>query len=151
MPYKIDWIEAPWLLKLKWWGLVSLSEYRAMVDHQIRYMDAANGRQYWIIDLRESGDSAGSRLEPEIMKEVVKGAALTHPHCGQVAMVHSTVFVRFLTATIVQQPAFAKMDGGVPLRLFETIEAAEQFCRNVAAIDTNRATSCVLPEGSNPP
>jgi hypothetical protein len=61
-------------------------------------------------------------------------------------MVHNTVFTRFLTAMIVQNPEFANTGRGVPIRLFETIEAAEQFCREVAAIDTNRATSCTLPE-----
>jgi hypothetical protein len=151
MTYKIEWIEAPWLLRLKWWGTVTLPEYQAMVDHELRYMDAADGRLYWITDLRESGLGSVGQLDPAIMKEVIRTPILTHPNCGQVAMVHNTLVVRFLTATMVQNPEFAKIDRGVPLRLFETIEAAEQFCREVAAIDTNRATSCTLPEESNKP
>lgn len=151
MPYKIEWIEGPWLLQLKWWGTALLSEYMAMVDHEMRYMDAANGRLYWICDLRGVGGGPGTRLDPEVMKEMMKPTTLAHPHCGQVALVHDTAFIRFLTATIVQQPTLIKMAGGVPLRLFETLEAADQFCRGVAALDTNRATTCTLSEGFDSP
>jgi hypothetical protein len=68
MQYKIEWIEAPWLLRLKWWGVASLPDYRAMVNHEMRYMDSANGRLYWITDLRESGSSSAGQFDPQIMK-----------------------------------------------------------------------------------
>ena len=141
MDYSIKWRQEPWLLDLIMSGDPTSDEYAAMIRDQVRYLDGANGRLYWIVDLRDSGPEHGRPLDPGVMAQMMSSPTITHRNGGQIGLVCGSVFMRFVTTMITQSPSHKRSDG-VPLRMFNTPEDAEAFCREVAGVDGKLATSC---------
>jgi hypothetical protein len=143
MEYSINWREEPWLLYVSITGVATADDYAALIHQQLRYLDGANGRLYWILDLRETGVEHGQPLNPAVMAQLMTLPSITHHNGGQFAMVCESEFMRFITSMIVQSPNNQRREG-VPLRIFSTVEEAESFCREVGNVDGNRASTCTL-------
>jgi len=141
MEYSIRWREEPWLLELTLIGDPTPDEYAAMVAEQMRYLDGANGRLYWLTDLRNVGPEHGHPIDPGVMAQLTHAPTITHVNGGQNALVCRSVFMRFLLALVAQSPK-NQSPGGVPIRMFNTLEEAEVFCREVGEVDNKRATAC---------
>jgi len=143
MKYSINWREEPWLLYVKITGAAALDDYTALVNEQMRYLNGANGRLYWILDVRETGVERGQPLNPAVMAQLMTQPSVTHANGGQFALVCESALMRFLVSMISQSPGNQRREG-VPLRIFNAVEEAESFCREVGSIDHGRASACVL-------
>ena len=140
MGYTIEWREAPWLLMLTTRGSMNVEQYRGQIHDMQRYLDGADGHLYWVFDL-DLGSVDATGLNAELMQEMIGAPLLSHPNCGQIAIVGDKL-VRFVIQIIAQAPAMKNLPGGVPMRVFGSLEEAEQFCREVATVDQRRATKC---------
>ena len=145
MPYLIDWHEKPWLAHLTLLDDSTATEFSTMIDIMNELMDNADGRVYWLIDLRESGPEKGRPILPGVLEQLTHFKLLANANCGQIAIVSTTNFLRFLVSMIVQS-SVNQQPGGVPVRPFQALEPALAFLHEIAAIDERLARTSTLTD-----
>lgn len=136
MQHTVQWIEEPWLLLLISVGEFTLETRAAYDTIVLRYLDAANGNIYWVSDLRKTS----IQLSPELLTAMLKSPVTAHPNCGLFAFIGKSAMLKFLTTAIVQRSE-ATQNSGSLLYIFDTLQEAEVYCRQVAAVDKRRATA----------
>jgi hypothetical protein len=148
MRYEISWLEAPWLVKIHLEGPMSLPEYEALIAEELRILDSADGNVYWVCDLRELQGGQGG-LNAQMWGAMLKNPTLKHPRCRVFSIVGSTAMIKLVMASVSQSPQ-APQSQLAATPLYPEIAEAAQFCREVAALDENRATKAeLLPQSSN--
>ena len=148
MPYTLSWYEKPWLARVDMIDDSSSAEFSELNAAMNHLMDSADGHIYWLADMRDSGPEKGHPVEQAVLIQLSNFPILANPNCGQIALICSSSFARFMTNMTVQSPQ-NRRPGGVPIRPFDSMEAALDFLREVATVDKRLATRGTLPGDSS--
>lgn len=147
MKYQFSWIEEPYLLFLTMEGETNLPDYEAMITEQLRYYDGANGRLYLVADVSKLG---GGRIDPKVMDALFKSPTFKHANNGLIVLIGTAALLRFVMTMVNQNPEKLTKESG-PIRIFDNMDEAVQFAKDVAAADQRRGTACVLKAETPPP